>query len=79
MVTSMQPANIPNTSNKFTSLQLELLRIFAHNPDEQELKDIKRILGQYYLNKLCVMADAIATEKNWTNEDVENILNDPNQ
>jgi hypothetical protein len=79
MVTTMQPANIPIASNKFTSLQLELLRIFAHNPDEQELKDIKQLLGQYYLNKLCQMADAIATEKKWTNDDVEKILHDPNQ
>jgi hypothetical protein len=79
MVTSMQPANIPIASNKFTSLQLELLRIFAHNPDEQELKDIKRLLGQYYLNKLCMMADAIATEKKWTNDDIENMLHDTNQ
>ncbi len=35
MVTTTPPANIPSASGKFTSLQLELLRIFAHNPDEQ--------------------------------------------
>jgi hypothetical protein len=42
---------------RLTSLQLELLKIFAHNPDEQELRDIKKLLAEYYANKAHVAMD----------------------
>ncbi|MFZ4543210.1 MAG: hypothetical protein ACOYOA_04110 [Saprospiraceae bacterium] len=75
----MSSIKIPDSSSKFSTLQLELLRLFAHNPTDEELVDIKKIIGQYYLNKLSKMADRKATNESWTIEDVDSILNDTNQ
>lgn len=75
----MVATQIPTTSDKFTPLQLELLRLFAHDPSEAELLDIKKILGQYYLQKLTSKADKFATEQNWTADDVEAMLNNAHQ
>jgi hypothetical protein len=70
----MLSTQIPSVSTKFNPLQLELLRIFARNPSEQELLDIKRIIGQYYLDKLVSMADEHAEKENWSEEDIENFI-----
>ena len=75
----MVATQIPSTSTKFNPLQLELLRIFSRNPSEAELLDIKRIIGQYYLDKVVEMADAHASEENWTGADVEAFLNNEKQ
>ena len=36
---------------KFTSLQLELLRLYAMNPAENELLEIKDMLAKYFMRK----------------------------
>jgi len=35
-----------------SSLQLELLKVYALDPTPQEMEDIRRILGQYFGEKL---------------------------
>ena len=47
---------------RFNALQLELLRIFAHNPDEQELRDIKHLLAEYYARKAHAAMDEFLSE-----------------
>jgi hypothetical protein len=56
----MYPAQTQPT--RLSTLQLELLKIFAHNPDEQELRDIKQLLAEYYARKAHAAMDDFLLE-----------------
>jgi hypothetical protein len=63
----------------FTNLQQELLRLFAHQVDEKDLTQIKDLIGQYFAKRLSSMADDAWQRNKWTDQDMDDILNDPNQ
>ena len=63
---------------KFTSLQLELLQLYAINPPEEELLEIKDMLAKYYMRKAISMIGQIEAGRGTTNEDVDKWLNDAN-
>jgi hypothetical protein len=75
----MDITQIPEKSKNFTPLQLELLKLYANNPTEDELNDIKTLIGQYYAKKLINLAGEYAIENEWSDETIESILNDVNQ
>ena len=75
----MDITQIPEKSKNFTPLQLELLKLYANNPTEEELIDIKTLIGQYYSKKLINAAGEYALENEWTDETIESMLNDVNQ
>ncbi|MBP7307278.1 MAG: hypothetical protein WAT46_18180 [Saprospiraceae bacterium] len=75
----MDMTQIPEKSKNFTPLQLELLKLYANNPTDEELNDIKALIGQYYAKKLINMASEYALENEWTDETIESMLNDVNQ
>ncbi len=56
-------------------LQLEILKLFSRELDEQDLLAIKRLIVKYLAEKVTRMADDLWEEKNWTSEDMERILN----
>lgn len=60
-----------SNATKFTPMQLELLRIFARNPSEQELQDLKDLITKYYAGKLRDEVDKIQTEKGTSAKTVE--------
>ncbi|MCP1381063.1 hypothetical protein [Runella salmonicolor] len=62
-----------------TNLQIELLRLYAHQVDEKDLLQIKELIGQYFAKRLTQFADEAWAQNNWTDQDMEAILNDPNQ
>ena len=66
-----------NTTIKqpFSNVQLELLKIFAHQLPENDLLELKKLLADFFAQKLIQQADKVWEEKNWTNETVDNILN----
>ena len=43
---------IPEPSQKFSNLQLELLRLYEHNINEEELLKVKDFIGKMFLEKL---------------------------
>lgn len=59
-------------SQPFTNLQLELLKIYARRVEEQDLLEIKRLLGQYFADKASDLADKIWEEKGLTAEKILN-------
>lgn len=63
----------------FSNLQQELLRLFSHQVADEDLIQIKDLLGNYFAKRLSSMADDAWTEKKWTDQDMDAILNDPNQ
>lgn len=63
----------------FSNLQQELLRLFSHQVADEDLIQIKDLLGNYFAKRLSSMADDAWTEKHWTDQDMDALLNDPNQ
>ena len=61
-----QPAS-PQLSN----LQLELLELYAHHTSEDELMEIKQLLGEYYARKAFALADEIWDKNNWSQETMQ--------
>jgi hypothetical protein len=64
---------------KFTALQLELLKLYAMDLPEQELLEIKDLLGKHFLNRISQHATNAALQQNYTQQDYNNWLNDPKQ
>ena len=58
----------------FTNAQLELLKLFSIDLNEQELKDLKHTIGLIHLNRLTAVADKTWDEKGWTAETMEEFL-----
>ena len=68
----MQP--IPETSPRFSNLQLELLRLYSRDVSDEELVEIKHLLARYFAEKLSRHADQIWEEKGWTDATMEEFL-----
>ena len=70
----MKPVSYP--ANKLSSLQLELLKVYALEPTPEEMEDIKRILGQYFGERLASRVGEQAREKKLTELDIDQWLNE---
>lgn len=66
MVTIQQP---------LTNVQLELLKAFSHQLEEEELLELRILLARFFAQKAIAAANKAWDEKGWTNEDVDRILN----
>ncbi len=64
------------TVGTLSPLQLELLKIYSFKPSETDLLEIKRLLANYFAEKLIKNVDAAIQEKNITNEALESWLNE---
>ncbi len=64
---------------KFTSLQLELLRLFAVNPSEFELLEVKDMLAKYFMRKAINEIAEIEAKRGTTDEDLDKWLVDEKQ
>jgi hypothetical protein len=57
---------VQTITQPLSNLQLELLKLYARNVSEQDLVQIKLILGQYFADKASDLADKVWEEKNLT-------------
>ena len=64
------------TQHKLNPLQLELLKIYAMNPSEEDLLAIKAMLGRYFAQKLRKQVDKAVQEKGITTEDLDSWINE---
>jgi hypothetical protein len=62
-----------------TDFQLELLKLFSFNISGNELLDIKRMLSNYFSDRLSKRVDSIWKNNNLTESDMEIWLNEENQ
>ena len=62
--------------SRLSSLQLELLKVYALEPSQQEMEDIQRILGQYFGKKLAAKVEQQVKEKGISEEEVDRWLNE---
>ena len=63
-------------SQKLSSLQLELLKIYSFQPKEEDLLAVKQILAKYFAGKLQKNIDQAIEEKNITEEDLDRWINE---
>lgn len=54
--------------------QLEILKLFTRELDDNDLIEIKRLIVKYLASKVTNMADEIWEKNNWTDEDMERLL-----
>lgn len=55
--------------------QLEILKLFSRDLDEKDLLEIKRLIVRYLGEKVTKLADQAWEEKNWTQEEMERLIN----
>lgn len=58
-------------SQKLSNLQLELLKLYAMNVSDEELRDIKRLLAKYFMERAMDEADKVWDERGYSNELME--------
>lgn len=61
-------------SQKLTSLQLELLKIFSYQPSYEQLIDIKNMLANYFANKATQEMDKLWEDNSWDDCTIEQWL-----
>jgi hypothetical protein len=66
-------------STPFSNIQLELLKLYAHQVSDQDLLNIKQIVGEYFANRLIAKADQVWETRKWDDQKIESILNEPGQ
>jgi hypothetical protein len=62
-------------NQNFSNIQLELLKLYATNIQENELLDIKNYLAKYFAQKAVSKADAIWDIKAFDNSEMDRWLN----
>ena len=59
------------TAHKLSNLQLELLKIFSFNVRDEQLLEIKNILGNYFANKATDDIDKLFESQGWGLEKIQ--------
>lgn len=57
-----------------TNLQLELLRLFSLELSDEELRDVRRLLAQYFAERATEEMDRLWEEQGWTEETIQEWL-----
>jgi cytochrome b subunit of formate dehydrogenase len=61
---------------KLTNLQLEQLKLFAHNLQENQLLQIKALLADYFAQNLMSEMNELWDTNEWTNETMQQWANE---
>jgi hypothetical protein len=64
---------------QFSNIQQELLQLYSRQVSEEDLANIKELIGQYFANRVTRLADDAWDRNQWTDSDMEDILSAPNQ
>ena len=56
--------------------QIEILKLFSREMEEEDLIAIKKLIVKYLGEKITRMADKVWDEKGWTDEDMDRLLNE---
>ncbi len=63
---------------QLNEVQITLLRLFQREISEEQIQDIKKMLFDYYNQQLKTELASVLKDKQLTNKDFEEMLNDPN-
>ena len=64
-----------NLSQPLSNVQLELLKVFSYNLENKELQELKDVLVNFFAQRAIQLADNVWEKNNWTDEDVDRMLN----
>jgi len=56
---------------RLSNLQIELLKLYPYTVSEKELKDIQKLLSDYFAQKVDKEMDQLWEKNNWSEETVE--------
>ena len=56
---------------RLSNLQMELLKLYSYNVSENELKDIQKLLSNYFSEKIDTEMDQLWENNNWNDETIE--------
>lgn len=59
-----------------SNVQLELMKMFSHNLDEEDLISLKRVLANFFAEKASDEMDRLWNQNNWSNDTMDNWLSD---
>ncbi len=62
-----------------SNIQLELLKLYANNVNDTDLFAIRKMMADYFAQKLIKKADEAWEKNGWTSEDMHKILNEETQ
>jgi len=65
-----------NASEKLTNLQLELLKLFRYQLNENQLQEVKVLLSRYFADRASDEMDKLWDKNNWSDETMEQWLNE---
>lgn len=63
-------------SPKLSNLQIELLKLYAHDVSDTELKDIKKMLAEYFAHRADEEMDKLWEEKGWDEKKIDEWKNE---
>ena len=66
-------------SKPFSNIQMELLKLYSMNIDDNELLHIKNYLAQFFMQKAIDEADRVWDEKGYSNELMDEWINEEKQ
>jgi hypothetical protein len=59
-----------------SNVQLELLKLYATDLSTEDMRDLKTTLAHFYAKKSIQLANEVWEEKEYTDEDMDRLLND---
>jgi hypothetical protein len=63
----------------FSNLQLELLKVYSREVEEEDLLAIRKILADYFANKVIEMADNVWDQNGWKAKDTRKLSQEHNR
>lgn len=60
-----------------TGLQLEIIKLYSTEMEQQELLELKQVLAEFFARKAIDEADQIWDEQNLSDQAMESWLNEP--
>ena len=63
-------------TQKLTTLQLELVKLFSYKVAENQVLEIKQLLSTYFANKATEEMDKLWEEYNWSEETMKEWSNE---
>ena len=61
---------------KLSNLQMELLKLYPYTVSEEELKEIRLLLADYFAQRIDSEMDQLWQEKEWNEQTIENWKNE---
>jgi len=60
-----------SSTKKLSNLQMELLEVFSFEVSDEQVKEIRSLLVEYFADKVTADVDELFKEKGWGEEKIE--------